>query len=170
MYADDALMINHDATAALNEIDHYFKMKSGRIGDPDFGLGAKLRSVTLPNGVVAWGMSPSKYIQGAVHNVKKYLKENGEAPLVKRASTPVASGYRPEFDVSDELGTDKTSYFQSLIGILQWCVELGRVDIITETLMLASHLAVPREGHLEAVVPREETQFKNGVRSDLPGH
>ena len=30
-------------------------------------------------------------------------------------------------------------------------VELGRIDIITETSMLASHSAMPREGHLEAV-------------------
>jgi hypothetical protein len=145
-------MIHHDATAALTEIDHYFKMKPGSIGDPDFYLGAKLRPVTLPNGVVAWGMSSSKYIQGAVHNVKKYLKENGEAPLTKRAVTPFASGYRPEIDVSDEVDANKTVYFQSLIGILRWCVELGRVDIITETSMLASHLALPREGHLEAAL------------------
>jgi hypothetical protein len=58
LYVDDALMIHHDTTAALNEIDHYFKMKPGSIGDPDFYLGAKLRPVTLPNGVIAWGMSP----------------------------------------------------------------------------------------------------------------
>ena len=30
-------------------------------------------------------------------------------------------------------------------------VELGRVDMITEVSLLASHLALPREGHLEAV-------------------
>ena len=30
-------------------------------------------------------------------------------------------------------------------------MELGRIDIITEVSMLASQLALPREGHLEAV-------------------
>ena len=30
-------------------------------------------------------------------------------------------------------------------------VELGRIDIITEVSLLASHLALPRKGHLEAV-------------------
>jgi hypothetical protein len=30
-------------------------------------------------------------------------------------------------------------------------VELGQVDLITEVWRLASHLACPREGHLEAV-------------------
>ena len=29
-------------------------------------------------------------------------------------------------------------------------MELGRIDIITEVSMLASQLALPREGHLEA--------------------
>jgi len=36
-------------------------------------------------------------------------------------------------------------------GVLRWCVEIGRVDIVTEVSVLSSHLAVPREGHLDAV-------------------
>jgi hypothetical protein len=31
-----------------------------------------------------------------------------------------------------------------------WCVELGRIDIITEVSMLSTYLFLPREGHLEA--------------------
>jgi hypothetical protein len=31
-----------------------------------------------------------------------------------------------------------------------WMVELGRVDIATEISLLSSHLAYPREGHLDA--------------------
>lgn len=30
-------------------------------------------------------------------------------------------------------------------------VETGRIDIITEVFMLSSHMAMPREGHIEAV-------------------
>jgi hypothetical protein len=151
LYVDDALVVHHDAEAALREIDKYFKMKPGSIGDPKFYLGAKLRPVTLPNGVEAWGMSPSKYLQGAINNVKDYLKKNGGWTLPKRAATPFAAGYRPEMDTSPELDAEKAHYYMSQIGILRWCVELGRVDIITEVSMLASHLALPREGHLEAV-------------------
>ena len=39
----------------------------------------------------------------------------------------------------------------TLIGIVRWTVELGCVDIYTEVSMMYSHLALPREGHLEAV-------------------
>jgi hypothetical protein len=34
---------------------------------------------------------------------------------------------------------------------LRWAIELGRIDIAMETSMLSSHLALPRDGHLQAV-------------------
>ena len=37
----------------------------------------------------------------------------------------------------------------SLIGILRWSVELGRIDIDTEVSKLFSFLAAPREGYLD---------------------
>jgi hypothetical protein len=41
------------------------------------------------------------------------------------------------------------NFYQSHIGILRWCVELGRIDIITEVSMLSTYFCLPREGHLE---------------------
>jgi hypothetical protein len=46
---------------------------------------------------------------------------------------------------------DDVRYFQELIGILRWAVELGRIDIAMEVSMLSTHLAVPREGHSQQV-------------------
>ena len=69
----------------------------------------------------------------------------------KHATAPFAVGYRPELDQSKELSDKSATFYQSQIGILRWMVELGRVDIITEVSELASQLANPREGHLEAV-------------------
>ena len=40
------------------------------------------------------------------------------------------------------------AYYQSLIGVVRWMVELGRVDICTEVSMLSSYLPLSREGHL----------------------
>jgi hypothetical protein len=53
--------------------------------------------------------------------------------------------------VSDELDDDLYSYYNSLIGVLRWAVELGRIDIAVEISMLSLHLACPRVGHLDAV-------------------
>ena len=65
---------------------------------------------------------------------------------------PFARDYRPELDVTKELGPEDVTFYQSQVGIARWMVELGRIDAIAEILMLASHLAMPREGHLEALL------------------
>ena len=151
LYVDDILCVHHAAESAIREIDKYFMMKPGSIGDPEYYLGAKIRKTVLPNGVEAWGMSSSKYILAAVANVKDYIARNNLPSLPKRASAPFATGYRPDLDTSPELDAEQASYYQSQIGVLRWCVEIGRIDIITEVSLLSSHLALPRKGHLEAV-------------------
>jgi hypothetical protein len=37
------------------------------------------------------------------------------------------------------------------IGVLQWAVKIGRIDITTEVSMLAAHMRMPRKGHLISV-------------------
>jgi transposase len=152
LYVDDCMAIHHDAQACLERIDKFFMMKKGSIGDPDLYLGAKLRKIILPNRVEAWSLSPSKYVQEAVKNVQEYLAREQEGrKLEKKAPTPFVKDYRPELDITPELGPEEASYYQSQIGVLRWMVELGRIDIITEVSLLASQLAMPRSGHLEAV-------------------
>jgi hypothetical protein len=64
-------------------------MKEGSIQVPTFYLGAKLKKTVLPNGVVAWGMSSSKYVQSVVQNVKEYLAAlPGDQKLITKASGP----------------------------------------------------------------------------------
>ena len=60
----------------------------------------------------------------------------------------MVTDYCAEIDVSPELNATDAAYYQSLIGVVRWTVELGRVDICTEVLMLSSCLVLPREGHL----------------------
>ena len=72
--------------------------------------------------------------------------------MPKKAPAPMRSNYRPELDVSEELSPEFAAYYQSLIGVLRWCVELGRVDIIAEVSIMSSCLALPREGHLKALI------------------
>jgi hypothetical protein len=151
IYVDDILAISHEALQDLDKIDYYFKMKKESIGDPDIYLGSKLKKVKLPNLVVAWMMSPTKYVAEAVKNVERYLEKEYNAKLPKRVGGPLPTDYRPELDVTPELAGEEVSYYYSQIGILRWIVELGRIDIVTEVSCLASCLALPRRGHLEAV-------------------
>jgi hypothetical protein len=152
IYVDDILCVHHDPGSPLVNLDEYFKMNEGSIQVPTFYLGAKLNKTVLPNGVVAWGMSSRKYIQSAVQNVKEYLTAlPADQMLAKKAAGPFSGGYKPELDESPELDPTRANFYQSQIGILRWCVELGRIDIITEVSMLSTYLCLPREGHLEAV-------------------
>jgi hypothetical protein len=149
LYVDDALAIGVNAERMLrDEIGRFFEFKQESIGPPKLYLGAKLTEVILDNGVKAWGISSSQYVQAAVKNVEAYLATVNQK-LPAKADTPIRTTYRPELDVSDELGPKEGAYYQSLIGILRWTVELGRIDICLEVSMLSSHLALPREGHME---------------------
>ena len=99
-------------------------------------------------------MSPARYIQKAVSNCKKHLSSNygSNYRLSKKAENPFKMGYDPELDISPELDPDAASYYLTIIGILRWMIELGRIDIMTEGWLLSSHIALPREDHLEAAV------------------
>jgi len=152
LYVDDALAIGVDAEKMLKEeVGRFFELKQDSIGPPKIYLGARMREVVLENGVKAWGISSSQYVQAAVKNVEKYLEILGKK-LPAKAETPMQTSYRPELDVTEELGAQEGSYYQSLIGILRWMVELGRIDICLEVSMMSSHLALPRQGHLEQLL------------------
>ena len=86
-----------------------------------------------------------------MQNVEEHLQKEYNSKLPKNASAPFPRDYDPVLDVTEELDKEGISYYQSQIGVLRWMVELGRIDIITEVSLLASHLALPRKGHLEAV-------------------
>ena len=103
------------------------------------------------NGAKYWAFSSSQYIQNAVKKVEKKLKLQGKS-LPGRGSTPwPTNSYRQETDTSAELGDVEANYFQSLIGVLRWIVELGRINLTMETSALASMMAMRRKGHIDAV-------------------
>ena len=74
--------------------------------------------------------------------------------LPVKANTPMQISYRCELDITSELDENCLSYFQSLIGVLRWIVELGRVDVCLECSLLSSHLVLPWEGCLEQLLQR----------------
>ena len=151
VYTDDILAIMEEPERFLRrELGIWFTIKEKSIGPPSQYLGNKVSQVTLENGVQCWCFSSSQYIQNSIQNVEDYLLKQGEKGL-PRAKSPWPSNYRPEIDVSPELSPNKASYYQSLIGILRWIVELGRADICMETSAMASMMALPRKGHLKVL-------------------
>lgn len=100
-------------------------------------------------------MGSNTYVKEAIKNVKKRLKDDGFI-FHKKLSDPNHScpqpfsnlSYRPELDTSVECTEDQTQFYQNLIGVLRWIVELGRIDIAFEVACLSRCLVQPRTGHI----------------------
>ena len=148
VYVDDVLCVSHDPHPTMKGIQGTFKLKDDKIEEPESYLGAQLAQKMI-GGTKCWTMSSEQYVKAAVANVETKLDKTGQR-LPTRCFTPLKSAYRPELDVTAELKIDGIRYYQELIGVLRWAIELGRIDIAIEVSMLSTHLAMPREGHLQA--------------------
>jgi hypothetical protein len=146
-YVDDVLCISHDPMKSMKQIQHDFKLKDDKMAPPDVYLGATIAKMTLDDGTTCWTMSPEQYVKSAVANVEEDLAKQGRR-LPPKCVTPFSSNYAPWLETSPELKADGVQRFQELIGQLRWAVEIGRVDILLETSLLSSYLAMPRVGHL----------------------
>ena len=148
-YVDDILAISHKARDVLKAIQTIFKLKDDRIEPPDMYLGTTL-SIMDDDGIQGWCMSSDKYVKAAVENVEQELARANQR-LPSKCRTPMTVGYRPERDVSADLTSEGIQRYQEIIGMLHWAAELGRVDILLETAMLSTYMALPRKGHMEQV-------------------
>ena len=148
VYVDDVLCISHDPLKSMKQIQTSFKLKEDKMEPPDVYLGATIARMTLADGKTCWTMSPEQYVKSAVTNVEEDLAKHGKR-LPSKCVTPFSSGYAPWLEDTPELKEDGVQRFQELIGQLRWAVEIGRVDILLETSLLSSYLAMPRVGHLE---------------------
>ena len=117
----------------LEWLHNSFPLKPG-FGNPYIYLGAKLCKILH----CAWAMSPAKYVNKAVRNCIVHLTSNYGC----KSENPFKIGYDTELDTSPELDPDAASYYPTIIGILRWMIELGRIDIIMEVSLLLSHVAL----------------------------
>ena len=61
-------------------------------------------------------------------------------------------GHDPELDTSPELDPDAVSSYLTIINVLRWMIELGKINIINVVSSLLYHVTLHREGHLEAAI------------------
>jgi hypothetical protein len=164
VYVDDLLVVSFNPQQTMDQLSQTFRFKGGSIKTPDSFLGAQL-SINTNAGRNYWVISAEKYILAACDTIKSKMEErhkltpyNTDDPSSdftfpdykrRRATTPFNSSYRPELDTTRELDDEEKTFYQEMIGILRWTVELGRCDILLEISLLSSHLSLPRLGHIQ---------------------
>ena len=126
-------------------------MKASSIGLLKIYLVENVGKVQLPNGVESYDIIMIQYVKEAVKNVDKYLHDRGIA-LMKKLSTPLYTNYSPEVYGSPELDEKEAAFYQSLIEILQWMVEMGRLDICMEVSEMSYFVSMQIEGHLRKLL------------------
>ena len=156
IYVDDVISVDVDPKQNIDEIGKVFKIKNGSDGPPDIYLGANIQKLKSRSpGEQCWGMSCEQYVRDAIKHVKEKLKGDGWE-FNRKLSDPNYSpqqpfqtlSYKPELDSSLLCSDQEANYYQNLIGVLRWVVELGRIDINYEVAVLSQYLACPRRGHL----------------------
>jgi hypothetical protein len=147
VYVDDILHLPHDVRPMMKALADLYELKPESCGPPTRYLGANISKYQLEDGRSSWCMSARDYVKNAVKNVEEELLKENHTGLKSKVDRPTPAGYRPETDVTPELDDEKANRYQQLIGVLRWACELGRIDILFEISLLASHTALPRRGH-----------------------
>jgi hypothetical protein len=147
-YVDNVRCIPADPKKSMQRIQEDFKLKDNKMAEPDVSLGATTAKMSLNNGEMCWTMSPEQYVKAAVTNVEEDLAKHGKR-LPAKCMTSFSCNYAPWLEEMSELRANRVQRFQELIGQLWWAVEIGCVNILLETSLLLSYLAMPWVRHLE---------------------
>ena len=150
---DGVLAVSHSPESIMNYIGLEFDIKDNNYGPPTSYLGTNVEPFQMSDGKYTWSIKCDYYVAEVVKTIKYLLfdgiREFKSGKRLHKGQLP--HGYNPEMDVTDECDAEHVSKFQKLIGILQWEVELGRIDVQIEVVFLPQYQAFTLEVHLEAL-------------------
>ena len=155
VYVDDVLILDYNPKQFMDQLQSLVTIKEGSIGEPEVYLGANIQKVDSRSGEQCWGASAQQYVRDSVKNIKVRLKKD-EFELNKKLSSVEYKPqqtfsnlkYKPESNTSAICNDNEARFYQNLIGILRWTVELGRINIAYEVSRLSQYLVNSRIGYL----------------------
>jgi len=142
------------------------------VGFPSCCLGADIKRVgkdVLNKCVLTVGSTT--HVKRSLENCERIV---GLKPP-KKVSQPMHPDCHPELDTTDIADSDGRQICWSLIGMLQWAVTLGRLDIHHATMCMSRFRAEPRQGHLQAVAKTfghldNHRSSSSKFRTGIPDH
>ena len=142
VYVDDLLIASKEPSViivALEAHPNLFKLKG--TGPIKFHLGCDF----FRDDTGTLCMGPKTYIE---RMCAQYESMFGVKPKAVYTS-PLTSNDHPELDTSDLLDEDGAHQYQSILGVLQWTISLGRFDIATAVMTMSGFRTAPRVGHMD---------------------
>jgi hypothetical protein len=134
VYVDDLAIVAKDPKSITDILTNKYKYKLKGVGPIDYHLGDNFacdQDDTLRYG-------PQKYIDKLID---AYTAMYGEPP--KQYTLPLKKGDHPEIDDSPKLDAADIKVYQSMMGALQWCVSLGRFDIMAAVMTMSQYCIAP---------------------------
>ena len=141
VWVNDMLIISKDTKSIIKVLEKEYILKG--VGFPEYYLGADMKKTEKPENV---------FIMGSYTYVKRCLSIYEQLfgqPPPKGIHTPLDPKDHPELDTSDMLDNYGMHLYWKLLGILQWAVTLGRIDIMCAVMTMGGFRCEPRIGHLE---------------------
>ena len=147
-WVDDLIFASKDPMWLMEKLKTKYGYTLKGVGAPEYYLGADIKRVdkdVIDKGVLTMGSTT--YVKRCLENYERLM---GLKPP-KKVSAPMDPKYYPELDTTDELDTQGRKIYWSMIGMLQWAVTIGRIDIHHAVMCMSRFRAQPRKGHLQAV-------------------
>jgi hypothetical protein len=167
-WVDDLLIMGTEPMRVIELLKTVAGYKLKGVGAPEYYLGADFERLEIPEPVLQMGSKT--YIDKCLETYKNLFDTEPTKQL-----NPAEPNDHPEIDSSPECGHEDRRTFQQLIGMLQWCITLGRYDLMPIVPILSRFRAAPRVGHLERAkrcfgylkkYPGGAIKF----RTDMPDH
>ena len=141
VYSCDLLIASKEPKSATDVLTnkHYFKLKG--TGPISYNLGCGFGRDD--DGTLIF--LPKKHVETMVGCYYNMFGTKFNLSF----SSPLEKGDRPELETSEPLDSDGVQKQQSMIGAIHWDVSLGRIDVNTAVMTLASFIAEHAQGHLD---------------------
>ena len=141
-HVDDFMICSKDPEQVMKQIESTYLVKDSSKGAPSYYLGNDYKRDKKDR----WCIGCKTYLTEATRRIEELM-----GPLPKK-DTPMPDGDHPEEDESELLDDDGHQRYQMLIGMLNWIVCLGRMDVAFAAASLSRFSACPRDGHLKRLL------------------
>lgn len=140
-HVDDFMIVAREPQRWLEPLQKQFVIKQA--GRPSSYLGNDL---VFDEQSGMYRMGCATYLKEALTRIEKIFGE------IRKQKSPMSDKARPEIDDSPLLSVEDHRTYQMLIGVAQWLVCCGRMDVNHAVTSLSRFNAAPREGHLEMLL------------------